>query len=125
MILGVYANWQTELDAWAKQVNEARKPSRVVPAPHLAVLAQADRSRYADRIGAWLEGLKTGAGLDATDPRLHLRNRFIRDPKVFATSAGRDQAYRLTVKAWNAWAVQEPMRLLKLAEREQIPTVVQ
>ncbi|MEE2040137.1 hypothetical protein Q8791_23240 [Nocardiopsis sp. CT-R113] len=124
-LLKVFANWEKELVRWARPVNETRKTSRVMPAPHLAVLAQAARTQHAHLIEPWLDGLKTGAGLEATDARLHLRNRFIADKKSFLGITGRDQAYRLIVKAWNSHAEGKPMRLLKLTEREQIPTVVQ
>ncbi|MFE7462364.1 hypothetical protein ACWFMI_24740 [Nocardiopsis terrae] len=125
ILLGVFNNWEDELTQWAKSVNDTRKTSRVLPAPHLAVLAQAARTQYADRIDPWLEGLKTGAGLDATDSRLHLRNRFITDRKGFLGTTGRDQAYRLTVKAWNSYAMSKPMRVLRTKDGEQVPTVVQ
>ncbi|WP_160051174.1 hypothetical protein [Nocardiopsis sp. FR26] len=125
ILLGVFANWETELVKWAKDVNDSRRTSRIIPAPHLAVLAQAERTQYADRIPSWLEGIKSGVGFDATDPRLHLRNRFIAGSKAFLGTNGRDHAYRLIVKAWNAHAQGQPMRVLRRREDEQIPTVVQ
>jgi hypothetical protein len=125
VLLSVFANWEPELVRWAKDVNDSRRTSRIIPAPHLAVLAQADRTQYADRIPSWLDGLKTGVGLSATDPRLHLRNRFVAGSKAFLGTTGRDHAYRLIVKAWNGHALGQPMRVLRCREDEQIPTVVQ
>ena len=118
-ILGVYENWRQELDELAPLVSRCYTRTRINKGFHLAVLAQAARTDYADGIDNWLDGLNTGENLASDDPRLHLRNRFLREFRVLNSSAGRGTAYRLIVRAWNAHAGGKPVQLLRA--REDLP----
>lgn len=122
-ILAVVEAWPEAADH-AHVAQSACAAARITPAPHLAVLAQAARTQYAPRLGEWGRGIVDGVGLEATDPRLVLRTRFIRDNKTFRGPAGRILAYAYTVKAWNAYAVGAELRFLRVRDDEQMPTVV-
>lgn len=123
VILQIYSRWP-EVEEYAARVAEVRKPSKIIPAPHLAVVAQAARTRYRDRLDSWFEGLRTGAGLGEGDPRLLLRNRCMQ----FRGRTGpsdRETVYRLIVKAWNAHATGRTVGVLRIRDGEKTPTVVQ
>lgn len=121
-ILEVINEWPelVELSSLAKACYRA---AHVPAATHLAVLAQAARTRHAGRIEDWAEGIQGGVGLDRTDPRLHLRNRFIRQTKQRAAKS-RLFAYRLTVRAWNAYAAGLEMGVLRVREDEETPQII-
>lgn len=82
---------------------------RIPAAPHLAVMAQAERSIHRDKIPAWLAGLSYGAGLDAGDARLHLRDRF-------RAHTGRqrstDLVYNTIAKAWSHYVEGKAVQVL-------------
>lgn len=122
-VLDVVAAWP-ELRSWTKEVSTVRTTTFIPPGAHLAVLAQAERSVYRQRIASWVEGLAHGIGLDAHDPRLHLRNRFIRDHRALMNQTGRALAYQLITKAWNAHAAGASMGVLRASEKESRPGVI-
>ncbi|MFC8463365.1 hypothetical protein [Streptomyces sp. NPDC057250] len=122
-ILDVVTKWP-ELRSWAKEAKTVSSNALLPPGPHLAVLAQAERTEYRDRIPEWLEGLNNGVGLTPQDSRLHLRNRFIREGRSMGRHAGRATAYRLIVRAWNAYALGAPMGVLRFGEKEDRPNVI-
>ncbi|MFD3844781.1 hypothetical protein ACFWVB_02675 [Streptomyces microflavus] len=123
-ILDVVAAWP-ELRTWAKDAKTVSANTLIPPGPHLAVLAQAERTDYRDRIPEWIEGLMHGVGLTAQDSRLHLRNRFIREGRSLnGSTAGRATAYRLIVRAWNAHATGTPMGVLRFSDKEDAPVVI-
>ncbi|MFK4187244.1 hypothetical protein ACI2L4_25015 [Streptomyces sparsogenes] len=105
-------------DAWAIQ-HRAGIPT----GPHLAVLAQAARTAHRDLIPEWIEGVRTGYNLGPGDPRGHLRSRFRNGLQSAGKVNKRDQAYALIVKAWNAFADDTPMTVLKQMASEPLPTV--
>lgn len=91
---------------------------------HLAVLAQAARDGHIGRIPTWLDALHTGASLGEGDPRLLLRNRF---QQSFAVAPGvnrRDLVYALIVKAWNAYATDQLLTVLRWQKSEPLPRVI-
>lgn len=122
-ILDVVDAWP-ELTEWASAVGATNTNARIPHGPHLAVLAQGERSIHKDRIGSWLDGINSGAGLSQRDPRLLVRNRFIRDERSFHGQDGRCSAYRLLVKAWNAHAVGGSLGVLRMSGNEARPEVV-
>jgi hypothetical protein len=122
-VLEVVKDWP-ELMAWASFMGTANKNAHIPPGPHLAVLAQAERSPHRDRIESWLEGISSGAGLEPKDPRLLARNRFISDARLAQGHVGRCLAYRLLVKAWNAHAVGGSLGVLRASDGEVRPEVV-
>jgi hypothetical protein len=82
------------------------------------------RTQHADRIESWLDGLTTGAGLGPTDPRLHLRNRWgTGSQKMIRPGPDRKTGYLTIVKAWNAYATETPMKILKVSPSESVLAV--
>lgn len=90
--------------------------------PHAAVLAQAERTEYRGRTQEWVKGVVSGANLSDTDPRLHLHRRFKGGGPT--GSHKRDVTYALVVKAWNAWAQEQPVTVLRHMHTEAMPKVV-
>lgn len=122
-ILKTKEEWP-ELSRYASKVQLIKNRIRISGPEHLALLAQAARSDYPDRIEPWLEGLQTGSGLSETDPRLKLRDRFLSTHVALSGSPNRPLRYSLIVKAWNAWAQDEELPTLRWRQDEQIPGVV-
>lgn len=122
-VLDVVGNWP-ELPLLTPQTSAVYRNARIQQSIHLAVLAQASRTRYAGRIESWVEGLTTGIGLGEDDPRRHAMKRFVGAERQFNDSTGRALGYRLLVKAWNAHAIDRPMRMLKAGLSEPVPEVV-
>lgn len=106
-----------ELSDWAKDVSLCALRGKVNAPLHLAVLAQAARTRHAAQIPEWLHGLTTGADLPEGDPRLVLRSRFDRDGRALVSNT-RALAYNLTVKAWNLHVAGRSVVYLKWMESE-------
>lgn len=133
---GVYAtNAETDevldvVDLWPElpylttQTSAAYKNARIPQSLHLAVLAQASRSRHSGHVDSWLEGLNKGVGLGPGDPRLLARNRFTRDERAFNDGIGKALGYRLLVKAWNAHALGKSLGVLKASVNEDVPEVL-
>lgn len=124
IILGVVDLWP-ELAAWAAQAQASHAAARILPSAHLAVAAQASRSPYGHLLDSWFEGIRSGAGLNGDDPRLLLRNRFIQGSDISGHGSTRmARAYQLIAKAWNAYALGKPVRVLKLFPEQKPPAVV-
>jgi hypothetical protein len=121
-ILRVVNAWP-ELGTFAASAQHIRSKAQIIAAPHLAVLAQASRSQYCDRIPMWLDGLAYGDGLTGVDPRLHLRKRFAEERRALANAQA--MAYGLIVTAWNAYATKTPMPELRACGEDSMPEVVQ
>lgn len=121
-LLAVVEAWP-ELGTFAASAAHARNKGQVLAAPHLAVLAQAARTQYADRIPTWLDGLAYGENLTGSDPRLHLRDRMAKDRRALMTQ--QHTAYALVMKAWNAYATDTSMGVLRVRGDEGMPQIVQ
>lgn len=120
-VLVVHRQWP-EIERWAKPTWGARSVAAIPPSPLLAVVAMGDRGGVGEnRIHDFLDGLKSGAIGDARDPRLILRNRFIRDQKALAGSRNRTHVYALIVKAFNAHVKEERPGRLLYTEGDHIP----
>lgn len=123
-LLCVVEAWP-ELGTFASSAKLCRDRGKVLAAPHLAVLAQASRTQYADRIPLWLDGIAYGENLTGLDSRLHLRNRFANDRERRALVQAQGLAYGLIVRAWNAYAIGADMGVLRVRGEDQMPEVVQ
>jgi hypothetical protein len=78
-VLEAHRQWP-EIENWTLATYGARSVAAVPPSPLLAIVAMGERGGVpAPVIADFLSGLKSGAIGDAHDPRLLLRNRFIRD----------------------------------------------
>jgi len=106
-VLQRVAEWP-ELVTHAAGVAAAQQKLRIPSGPHLAVLAQAERTEYRDKIPEWLAGVVHGTNLEPGDGRLHIRHRFL-------SMLGRRQPevnYNLIAKAWNLHAEGKKAQLL-------------
>lgn len=121
-LLQVVANWP-ELGTFAASAQHVRVKSQILAAPHLAMLAQASRTQYADMIPIWLDGLAYGENLTGIDARLHLRNRFAKERRALTNSHG--LSYGLVVTAWNSYAQDQHMGVLRVRGEDHVPEVVQ
>lgn len=120
-IVQTYRAWP-ELGWYPTEATAAYAAARIPIGAHLAVLAQAARTDHIGRIHPWLEALHTGANLPAGDPRLMLRTRFQSGVQVVGGNR-RDLAYALIVKAWNAYAEDRDMTILRWMKTEVLPKV--
>lgn len=112
-----------ELTWYSTEVMNVRGRTFIPGAAHLAILAQAARTEHVGRIGPWIEGLLTGANLSDTDPRVHLRNRFLVNHAALSGTKNRDLVYSLITKAWNAHAEDKPMTMLRHLAAEPLARV--
>lgn len=109
-----------ELSRLAVAAAEIRTATWIPSAPHLAILTQASRTETgsAEKLAAWRQGLIAGDNLGSQDPRLQLRNRFIRQHGFLHGSRNRDLVYNLIAKAWNAYAEGRSMSVLRWVPTE-------
>lgn len=109
-----------ELAKLAKRLNSFTK---ITPSSHLAILAMASRTVYADCIDEWAKGLESGVDLGDADPRLHLRNRFLKEYRILGAGMKKEGMILIT-KAWNAYVMRRPLKVLKYSLSEPWPGVV-
>lgn len=121
-VFAVVQAWP-ELGTYAASAQHVRNKAQILAAPHLAVLAQASRTQYADRIPSWLDGLAWGENLTGLDARLHLRNRFAAERRALANAQA--MAYGLIVQAWNAYATNTQISVLRGRGEDHTPEIVQ
>lgn len=114
-----------ELEWYPREVWAVWKATTISAGAHLAVLAQAGRTEHREKISDWLEGLRTGAGLPAGDPRLLLRERFHGGFVSLGKVPKREQVYAQITKAWNAYAAGDTLTSAGLRQRidEGFPAV--
>lgn len=106
-----------ELQRWPAEAHAVWSATGIPVGAHLAVLAQAARTDHHIKAPAWLEGLRTGANLSSSDPRLLLREKFHGGFVSLGKVPKRDQMYAVVVKAWNAYVVGEPLNAVALRQR--------
>jgi hypothetical protein len=120
-VLAFHRQWP-EIETWALATWGARSVAAIPPSPLLAIVAMGDRGGVRPGvIEDFLSGLKSGAIGDAHDPRLILRNRFIKDHKNLAGSRNRPHVYALIVKAFNAFVQDERPKRIIWSEGDHIP----
>ncbi len=117
-ILMIVDQWP-ELELLARSVSTCYQKTRINKPAHLAILAQAARNGHQEKFPGWFKALETGEDLAAQDPRLHLRNRFLRESRELNSGVGRGTTYRLIVRAWNAHVRSKPVGVLRA--REDLP----
>jgi len=73
----------------------------------------------------WYDALISGAGLDAGDPRLTLRNTTLdlAAGKRYRKSDDSREHLLYYLKAWNAWVEGREMKLLRRSPKETTPKV--
>jgi hypothetical protein len=74
---------------------------------------------------AWFDGLITGAGLTASDPRLVLRNTLLgmAAGKRYRRKDDSREHLLYYLKAWNAWVEGRPLKLLRRSPGEKMPKI--
>jgi len=114
-----------ELSRLAGDVLSVKSRVSLPAPPHLAVLAQASRTEYGtpEKLAGWFDVLRTGAVDNPEDPRLKLRDKFLRDHRALASATYRPMVYSIIVKSWNAHAKGENVPTLRWRQDEQIPQV--
>lgn len=124
VLLRVVDDWPELIDQ-APAVSAAYGAARIQQSAHLAVVAQIARNPHNHLIDSWFEGIISGAGLAADDPRLVLRNRFLQGGDIKGAGSTRmARSYLLVVKAWNAYAKGKPIRMLKVNPDQEPPAVL-
>lgn len=123
-ILETMSTWP-EVDLHAQAAGAAHQVARIPASPHLAVLAQASRTAYRDRIPSWLDGVTHGYDLPPGDARLHLRRRFSEfgSTRLRATSS-KELTYNTIAKAWNAYARGDRLTVLQWREVEGTTKII-
>ncbi len=114
-----------ELTRMAELAVNVRTATGIIASPHLAVLAQAARTEHGtpEKFEAWKRGLMGGDNLSRTDPRLQLRNRFMRSGRMLTGSKNRDVVYGLIAKAWNAFAEGQQISILMWRVNEGVTPI--
>lgn len=116
-VLKMHRQWP-EVEEWALATWGARSVAAIPPSPLLAIVAMGDRGGVKKEIIAeFLAGLKSGAIGDAYDPRLILRNRFIKDHKAL----NRTHGYALLVRGFNLYVAGDRQKRLLYTEGDHIP----
>jgi hypothetical protein len=121
-ILQAVGDWP-ELDWYGGEVFQAYRAARIPAGTHTAILAQAARTEHAPKIKPWLDGLVTGENLRIGDPRMTLRNRYIRGYQPIAKIPRRDLDYAQVVRAWNAYVLGQNMTMIRVATNDPLPKV--
>jgi hypothetical protein len=123
-VLQTKEDWP-ELSRYVSDVVSVKNRANIPGPVHLAVIAQASRTELGtpDKINDWFDVLRTGAVTNVNDPRLKLRDRFLRDHRQLSAAAFRPLVYSMIVKAWNAFAKGEEMPVLVWRQTERIPQV--
>jgi hypothetical protein len=85
----------------------------------LHVLIHQD-SNHADGWEEFSTGVVSGAGLGPADPRLALRNFWIRPDRGRGFGARQAELFA-TIRAWNGYVRDEELKLLRMPRREQLP----
>ena len=121
-ILECVERWP-ELEQAAQIASTVYSNSHITKAPHTAVIAQIMRTSHLDRLDEWVRGLEYGAGLQIGDPRLALRDKFLRSSSSRDHSISKTNTYALIVKAWNNFVLNKPLKVARMGRSEAIQVV--
>lgn len=97
------------LEEAATLAQMAYNSTRIRPSLHGALLLRALEAGLSAEAKEWAHGLASGIGLRSGDPRLTLRERWIREPeRLNGTDEGSHKlAWAVLVRAWNAYMADE------------------
>lgn len=109
-----------ELETHAGAAFSAYLNARVPASPHLAILAQAERSPHRDDLVTWLAGITHGADLRRGDPRLQLVRRYI----GVKGRMDRELEYNVIAKAWNLHVTGGRVQSLRWSPNEGVIKVI-
>lgn len=110
--LDILSDWP-EVEDYAQASDRIFRACRLPPAPLLAVLAQAARGKYPEKVGTFAARLRDGAELASTSPILALRRRGMEHRGGMRAFKDRVAMYGVMVKAWNAHARDSGISCLK------------
>lgn len=116
-ILECVERWP-ELEQAAQIASQIYSSAHITKAPNTAVIAQIMRTSHLDRLDEWAKGLEYGAGLQIGDPRLALRDKFLRFSSSRDHSMSKTAAYALIVKAWNHFVLNKPLKVARMGRDE-------
>lgn len=91
----------------------------VVAAIH-AIVVQGGTAR--DAVEEFFARVVDGVGLSAESPVLRLRSRLL-SVRTGSWKLKRNAEFAITIKAWNAYALGESLKVLKWADYEAMPTI--
>lgn len=94
--------------------------SRIHAGTHLALLARLAVGRYENRISEWCNALIGGDSLGAGDPRLALRNRWMREYRVLNGQGFLTKRWFMLVRTWNAFVNDESLKIIRPSSRPEI-----
>lgn len=115
--------WDAIFEKYMSEVHATSRRSKVPMTPLLAVVALAHKNgTNQHKIGGFLEGIRTGVGLAANDPRLLIMNQWRGSNRSLTVDESRALMY--VVKAWNAYAKGKTMKQLKYSKGELFPKVL-
>jgi hypothetical protein len=77
-----------------------------------------------DLIDPWFTGLLTGADLGVKDPRLAVRNAWSRNYRTLNVRPSLQMRWAYLVRAWNAFAADEPLLVLRYQPDAPLPLIV-
>ena len=117
-----YVDDHPQLVALAPTANAIYKTARIHRGTHLALMAGVCSLR-GHELNEWCLGLEKGAGLLAVDPRLVLRDRWLRDFSMLNLSS-RERAvmrWAFLTKAWNAHLEGKSISILRYLMGDPLP----
>ena len=104
-----------------REANEVMKYTMIPVGIHGAILFIAKRGGAdPEAVGQWLEGLRSGSGLDTNDARLRLRNKVIREA---ALRKDKNAMWAMVVRAFNAFMQDRPIGALVSSSNDGPPPV--
>jgi hypothetical protein len=122
--LDMLSDWP-EVHDYAQAADRIFRACRLPPAPLLALLAQAARGSYPEKLGEFAERMKDGAELPSNSPILALRRRGMEYRGGMRSFKDRVAMYGVMVKAWNAHAQDTTISCLKFtfhdADESELP----
>lgn len=95
------------------KVKAARAPIPLSPLGAVLFLANAGHQRLEGQADDFLEGLRTGANLTKSDPRLTLRDWFFQQASKTRTTVAVDAAFAAVARSWNAFAQGRELAIIK------------
>lgn len=97
---------------------------KFVPVLLVSVVALGVEHKSQSTGDFFLDKLSTGAGLERYSPILMLRDRFLEYNKTSAVRMSQATVAALSIKAWNAYITNRPIKNLRLMSTEDFPILI-
>lgn len=118
-----YDKHPEQYQAAIKMANQCKNLVGPASVSIVAALALIDAKHDFEEVAAFWDSFRTGANLSEGDPILTLRNRIADNMKSKSKLSG-NMITVLMIKAWNAYAQEKPLRLLRAYDGEACPQIV-